>query len=179
MTIHLQNIAMSAAFLKCGNWMRLCVISSWLGYLLDMQETKAPCFMGLKILKSQFRTYQCRIFVSDYIMGGGRKTLLTMPVCKMSTEQEKNPKNTGSKAKFRALSCVSVQLEDKKELWGCCLPIYYHKNRKRFWFLALGYLLNGVLHSTWVTLPLHPSIFAYWNIQDCVLSRAAAKLEYI
>lgn len=67
---------MSAAVLKCNYWMRLCIIPSWLGYLLSMWETKAWCFIGLKILKSQFFTYQGRIFVSDYIMDGEAKTLL-------------------------------------------------------------------------------------------------------
>lgn len=92
MTIHLQNTATGAAFLKCNYWMRLYIKSSWLGYLLSMWETEAQCFIGLKILKSQFLTYQCRIFVSDYIMDREGKTLLTMPVCKMSAGQEKKPK---------------------------------------------------------------------------------------
>lgn len=113
-TIHLQNIATGAAFLKCSNWMRLCVISSWLGYLLNIQENKAQCFMGLKILKSQFRTYQCRIFVSDYIMDGGRKTLLTMPVCKMSTEQEKTQRTQLQKPSLEHCPVFQFSLRTRK-----------------------------------------------------------------
>jgi len=58
-----------------------------------MWEAKARCFLDLKILKCQFLIYQCRVFLSDCIMDGEGKTLLTMPVCKISTRQGENPKN--------------------------------------------------------------------------------------